>query len=53
MVFGLRGEGVQQTETLEILVKELFDDELVIKGEPYETEWSHLSSEDHKNWSDK
>ena len=53
MVCGLRGEGAQQTETLEVLVKELFDDELVIKGEPYETEWSHLSDEDHKNWSDK
>lgn len=53
MVYALKPSGSYQANTLKLLTKELFDDELVIKDEPYESDWSHLSGEGHKNWTDK
>lgn len=52
MVYALKPSGYQQTETLKVLAKELFDDELVIIDKPYQSDWAHLSGEGHKNWSD-
>lgn len=53
MVYGLKANYSSHNESLEILTKALFDDELVVKDEYYKSDWSHLSGEKHKNWSDK
>ncbi len=53
MVYGLNPEDLTQLETLETLTTILFDDELVYTDNIYESDWSHLSGEGHKEWTEE
>lgn len=57
MVYGLDPEDLgpssQQLEILEDLTRTLFDDELVYTDIVYKSDWSHLSGEGHKEWTEE
>lgn len=57
MVYGLDprdlGSNSTQLKTLKDLTTILFDDELVYTDNVYESDWSHLSGEGHKEWTEE